>query len=39
MTDALVERAAADPAFATQVDAAVTRVLDLKVRRGRAACP
>ena len=38
MADALVGRAAADPAFAAQVDTAVKRVLDLKIRRGVAAC-
>ncbi len=37
MADALVGRAGADPAFAAQVDAAVKRVLDLKIRRGVAA--
>jgi hypothetical protein len=29
----------ADPAFADQVAAAVTRVVQLKVDRGLAACP
>ena len=38
MAGAVVARAAADPAFASQVDAAVRRVLDLKVRRGLATC-
>ena len=38
MADALVGRAGTDPAFAAQVDAAVTRVLDLKIRRGVAGC-
>jgi beta-N-acetylhexosaminidase len=38
MTGALRDRAAAEPAFAALVDAAVTRVLDLKVRRGLATC-
>jgi beta-N-acetylhexosaminidase len=39
MAGAVVARAASDPAFAAQVDAAVKRVLDLKVRRGLASCP
>lgn len=39
MAGAVVARAASDPAFAAQVDAAVKRVLDLKVRRGLAVCP
>lgn len=38
MAGAVVARAAADPAFASQVDAAVRRVLDLKVRHGLATC-
>jgi beta-N-acetylhexosaminidase len=38
MAGALRDKAAAEPAFAAQVDAAVTRVLDLKVRRGLATC-
>ena len=38
MAGALRDKATADPAFAAQVDAAVTRVIDLKVRRGLAAC-
>jgi beta-N-acetylhexosaminidase len=38
MAGALRDRAAAEPAFAAQVDAAATRVLDLKVRRGVATC-
>ncbi len=38
MTAALVDRAAADPAFAAQVDAAVTRVLDLKTRHHLTPC-
>lgn len=38
MAGALRDKAAAEPAFAALVDAAVTRVLDLKVRRGLATC-
>ncbi len=38
MAGAVVARAATDPAFASQVDAAVRRVLDLKVRHGLATC-
>ena len=38
MAGALRDKAAAEPAFAAQVDAAATRVLDLKVRRGLATC-
>ena len=38
MVGALRDRAKADPAFAAQVDAAARRVLELKVRRGLAAC-
>ena len=38
MARAVVDRAAADRTFALQVDTAVTRVLDLKLRRGLATC-
>ena len=38
MAGALRDRATAEPAFAAQVDAAATRVLELKVKRGLAAC-
>lgn len=38
MAGALRDKASADPGFAAQVEAAVSRVLDLKVRRGLAAC-
>lgn len=38
MAQALVERAAADPAFATRVDESAARVLALKDRRGLADC-
>jgi beta-N-acetylhexosaminidase len=38
MAGALRDKAAAEAAFAAQVDAAATRVLDLKVRRGVATC-
>jgi beta-N-acetylhexosaminidase len=38
MVDAVMQRAAADPAFAGQVDAAVKKVLELKVHAGLAAC-
>jgi beta-N-acetylhexosaminidase len=38
MAGALRDKAAAEPAFAAQVDAAATRVLDVKVRRGLATC-
>ena len=38
MAGALRDRAQADPAFAAQVDAAATRVLELKAKRGLAAC-
>ena len=38
MAGALRDKAAAEPAFAAQVDAAATRVLDLKAKRGLAAC-
>ena len=38
MARALRDKATAEPAFAAQVDAAATRVLDLKVKRGLAAC-
>jgi beta-N-acetylhexosaminidase len=38
MTKALRDKAAAEPAFATQVDAAAARVLELKARRGLTAC-
>ncbi len=39
MQQALVARAAGDPAFADQVDAAVLRVLTLKTARGLTSCP
>jgi beta-N-acetylhexosaminidase len=39
MADAITARMKADPAFADQVAAAVTRVVQLKVDRGLAACP
>ena len=35
---ALRDRARAEPAFAAQVDAAARRVLELKAKRGLAAC-
>jgi beta-N-acetylhexosaminidase len=38
MAGALRDRARADPVFAAQVDAAATRVLELKAKRGLAAC-
>ena len=38
MAGALRDKATAEPAFAAQVDAAATRVLELKVRRGLAGC-
>ena len=38
MAGALRDRAQADAAFAAQVDAAATRVLELKAKRGLAAC-
>jgi beta-N-acetylhexosaminidase len=38
MAGALRDKATAEPGFAAQVDAAATRVLDLKVKRGLAAC-
>jgi len=38
MAGALLDKARAEPAFAAQVDAAATRVLELKVRRGLATC-
>ncbi len=38
MAGALRDKAAAEPGFATQVDAAATRVLDLKAKRGLATC-
>ncbi|HEU4332406.1 MAG TPA: glycoside hydrolase family 3 N-terminal domain-containing protein [Lapillicoccus sp.] len=38
MAGALRDKAQAEPAFAAQVDAAATRVLELKVRRGLASC-
>jgi beta-N-acetylhexosaminidase len=38
MAGALRARATADPGFAAQVDAAATRVLELKARRGLAPC-
>ncbi len=39
MSRALTARMADDPAFATLVDTAVTRVVDLKVRMDLATCP
>ncbi len=39
MHDAITARMAADPAFAEQVEAAVTRVVELKVDMGLARCP
>lgn len=38
MVGALRDKARAEPAFATTIDAAATRVLDLKVTRGLATC-
>jgi hypothetical protein len=38
MAGALRDKAKADPAFAAQVDAAATRVLELKAARGLATC-
>jgi beta-N-acetylhexosaminidase len=38
MHDAITARMKSDPAFAAQVEAAVTRVLTLKVERGLARC-
>jgi beta-N-acetylhexosaminidase len=38
MAGALRDKATGDPAFAAQVDAAATRVLELKARRGLATC-
>ncbi|GAB2746683.1 glycoside hydrolase family 3 N-terminal domain-containing protein [Terrabacter koreensis] len=38
MHDAITRTMAADPAFATLVQAATTRVVDLKLRRGLATC-
>jgi beta-N-acetylhexosaminidase len=38
MVTAILGRAAADPAFAAQVEVAVKRVLELKIRAGLAAC-
>ena len=38
MAGALRDKATAEAEFAAQVDAAATRVLDLKVKRGLAAC-
>jgi beta-N-acetylhexosaminidase len=38
MVGAILQRAAADPAFSRQVDAAVTRVLQLKIHAGLAGC-
>jgi beta-N-acetylhexosaminidase len=38
MAGALRDKAQGEPAFAAEVDAAATRVLELKVRRGLAAC-
>ncbi len=38
MVGALRDKARAEPVFAATIDAAVTRVLDLKVRRGLATC-
>ncbi|MEP6650075.1 MAG: glycoside hydrolase family 3 N-terminal domain-containing protein [Lapillicoccus sp.] len=38
MVGALRDKARVEPAFAAQVDAATTRVLDLKARRGLADC-
>jgi beta-N-acetylhexosaminidase len=38
MADALHAKASAEPAFAAQVDAAATRVVELKTRRGLASC-
>jgi beta-N-acetylhexosaminidase len=38
MVGAILQRAEADPAFSRQVDAAVTKVLELKVRAGLAGC-
>jgi beta-N-acetylhexosaminidase len=39
MHDALTTRMAGDPAFAAKVEAAVTRVVELKIRRKLATCP
>jgi beta-N-acetylhexosaminidase len=39
MHDALTTRMADDPAFAAKVEAAVTRVVDLKIRMKLATCP
>ena len=39
MVGAILQRAAADPAFAAQVDAAVKKVLELKIHSGLAGCP
>ncbi|NUO34693.1 MAG: glycoside hydrolase family 3 protein, partial [Dermatophilaceae bacterium] len=36
--EAITTKMAADPAFAKQVEAATTRVVDLKLRRGLANC-
>jgi len=38
MVAAILDRAAADPAFAAQVDAAVKRILQLKIHAGLATC-
>jgi beta-N-acetylhexosaminidase len=38
MVGAILQRAAADPAFSRQVDAAVTKVLQLKIHAGLAGC-
>lgn len=38
MAGAIVDRTATDRTFASQVDAAVTRVVDLKMRRGLVTC-
>jgi beta-N-acetylhexosaminidase len=39
MTREVIAKSAADPTFKAMVDAAVTRVVELKVRRGLARCP
>ena len=38
MHDAITRKMAAEPAFAKLVEAATTRVVDLKLRRGLATC-
>lgn len=39
MHDAIITKARANPAFAKQVEAATTRVVDLKLKMGLAHCP